>query len=227
MLLTRRQFCVTTGLVAAGAALLPKGLSFLGFNRSAQAQTPTAADLMAPGALPDMALGNKNAPVTIIEYASMTCGHCATFSTRTFPELKKRYIDTGKVYFIFREFPLDPLAAAGFMLARCAVKDAGDQASERYFAMIETLFHEQAKWVTQKPIPPLFELAKQAGFTKETFEACLSDQALLDKLEKVRGQAAEKYGVNSTPSFFINGKVVRGDVSIDEMAKQIDPLLKS
>ena len=111
----------------------------------------------------DVVLGSDKAPVTIIEYASMTCPHCAHFSETTFPELKKRYIDTGKVRFIFREFPLDPLAAAGFMLARCAGKD-------KYMPMVETLFAKQDDWVVKDPIEPLKAIAKQFGFTDESFK---------------------------------------------------------
>lgn len=230
MQLTRRDFCARSVALAAASALIPAGLSLTGWIGSAEAaeKNPSMVELMAPQALPDMALGPKTAPVTIIEYASMTCPHCAHFATTTFPELKKRYIDTGKVHFIFREFPLDPLAAGASMLARCSAdKASGDNASERYFALVEALFAGQLKWAVQKPLPPLFDVAKQAGFTKESFDACLSNQALLDKIEKMRGRAADEYGVNSTPTFFINGKVERGALTIEDMAKAIDPYLKS
>ena len=131
-----------------------------------------------------MALGDEKAPVTIIEYASMTCPHCATFHDTTYPELKKRYIDTGKVRFIFREFPLDQLAPAAFMLARCAGPD-------KYFPMIETLFQQQKEWVVQKPLPPLLAIAKQAGFSEQSFNECLKNQKLLDGIEDVRQRAIE------------------------------------
>ncbi len=167
-----------------------------------------------------MVLGNADAPVTIIEYASMTCPHCAHFHETTYPELKKRYIDTGKVRFIFREFPLDPLAAAGFMLARCA----GD---DKYFPMIEVLFAQQKDWVVQKPLEPLLAIAKQAGFTQEAFDACLANQKVLDGIEEVRSRGAQKFEVNSTPTFFINGKKLPGALSIDELSKEIEPYLKS
>jgi protein-disulfide isomerase len=149
----------------------------------------------------------------------MTCSHCAHFSTETFPELQKRYIDTGKVRFIFREFPLDPLAAAGFMLARCAGKD-------RFMAVVETLFAKQADWVVQKPIEPLQAIAKQLGFTEQSFDQCLANQQVLDRIQNVRDRAAEKLGVNSTPTFFVNGKKLTGDQSIEALAKEIDPYLK-
>ena len=167
-----------------------------------------------------MVVGEANAPVTIIEYASMTCSHCAAFHNTTYPELKKKYIDTGKVKYILREFPLDPLAAAGFMLARCSGND-------KYYPIVEMLFQKQNEWVTQNPIPPLLALAKQAGFTQEKFESCLKDQKILEAIESVRTHAADKLGVQSTPTFFINGKLFRGTLTIAELDKQIEPFLKS
>jgi len=164
-------------------------------------------------------LGSAKAPVTIIEYASMTCPHCAHFSETTFPELRKRYIDTGKVRFIFREFPLDALAAAGFMLARCAGKD-------KFMPIVETLFAKQADWIVKEPVPALQGIAKQFGFTEDSFKECLANQKLLDGIQAVRDHAVEKLGVNSTPTFFINGKKMVGALTIEQMAKEIDPYLK-
>jgi protein-disulfide isomerase len=209
----------TAALALGGAVAAAAGRFNLGLVRPALADDPPLAELMKPNPMGEMSLGDEKAPVTIIEYASMTCPHCAHFSETTFPELKKRYIDTGKVRFIFREFPLDQLAAAGFMLARCATPD-------KYFPMIETLFAQQKDWVVQHPLDPLLVIAKQAGFTKETFEACLTNQKVLDGIEQTRDQAANQFGVNSTPTFFINGKRISGDISIDEMDKEIGAYLK-
>ena len=219
MKITRREFAIATGAVALTAAL---GFSFKGFElvSPAAAADPTLDELLKPGPLPDIVLGDANAPVTIVEYASMTCPHCAHFHEATYPELKKKYIDTGKVRFIMREFPLDGLAAAGFMLARCAPKDA-------YYPMIETLFQQQRTWVVPKPLDPLTKIAKQAGFTQESFEKCLNDRDLQTKIEQVRNIGSEKYGVNSTPTFFINGKRFNGAMEISDLEKQIAPLLKS
>ncbi len=178
------------------------------------------AELAQPGPDGDVALGSDKAPVTIIEYASMTCPHCAHFSETTFPELKKRYIDTGKVRFIFREFPFDKVAAAAFMLARCAGKD-------RYMAVVETLFAKQGEWAVNEPRAPLQNIAKQLGFTDETFKACLTNQKVLDDIEVVRNRAVQKLGVNSTPTFFVNGKKLTGDMPIETLAKEIDPYLKA
>src|SRR6202044_1168049 len=144
-------------LLLAGAAftLVGTGVSaaLLPFSTPARADDTTAssADLADAGPNGDVMLGSDKAPVTIIEYASMTCPHCAHFSENTFPELKKRYIDTGKVRFIFREFPLDALAAAGFMLARCAGND-------KFMPVIETLFAQQKDWVVQHPLDPLLTI---------------------------------------------------------------------
>ena len=222
MKITRRVFLEGVGALALVSAAVTVGASHLVAQAEAQASAPQVSteELMSPGPLPDQVLGSPDAPVTIVEYASMTCGHCAAFHEKTYPELKKRYIDTGKVRFVFREFPLDPIAAAGFMLARCA----GDG---KYFPMVETLFHQQREWAVQKPLPPLMAIAKQAGFTQQSFEACLANQQLLGDIEKVRERAAAKFGVNSTPTFFINGKRQSGAVSIEELEKLIEPYLKS
>ena len=216
MTLSRRRILMAFPAAAFLATLADRRLA-----AQAKADTPEAdqAELAKAGPDGDIVLGSDKAPVTIIEYASMTCPHCAHFSITTFPELQKRYIDTGKVRFIFREVPLDALAAAGFMLARCAGKD-------KFMPVVETLFAKQSEWIVQKPVPALREIAKQFGFTQQTFDACLANQKVLDGIQDVRDRAAEKLGVNSTPTFFINGKKFTGDQSIDALAKEIDPYLK-
>jgi protein-disulfide isomerase len=214
----RRTLSATATLALAGAPI-----TMLAARAAAAAddsQPPDPAELAKAGPNGDVVLGSDKAPVTIIEYASMTCPHCAHFSATTFPELQKRYIDTGKVRFIFREFPLDALAAAGFLLARCAGND-------KFMPVVETLFEKQREWMVKEPLPPLREIAKQFGFTEQTFEACLANQKLLDNIQQVRDHAIDKLGVNSTPTFFVNGKKISGDVPIDVMAKEIDPYLKA
>jgi protein-disulfide isomerase len=216
---TRRELLAATAVfVLVGAA--PSGAVLPRLTTPAKADdTPSSDDLATAGPDGDVVLGSDNAPVTIIEYASMTCPHCAHFSTTTFLELKQRYIDTGKARFIMREFPLDALAASGFMLARCAGKD-------KYMAIVETLFAKQSDWIVNEPLGPLRAIAKQFGFTEETFDQCLSNQKVLDGIQAVRDHAVKKLGVNSTPTFFVNGKKLVGDVSLDAMAKEIDPYLK-
>ena len=155
-----------------------------------------------------------------LEVKDMTCGHCAAFYTGTFPELKKKYIDTGKVKFILREFPLDPLGAAGFMLARCAGDDKRN-------AIVDLLFAQQKNWAfTDKPVEALAGLLKQIGMSQKTFDACLKDQSLYDKIAKVHDRAAEKFGVSATPTFFINGKKQKGEITPDVLDKLLAPLLK-
>jgi protein-disulfide isomerase len=204
------------GALASGAFVALSGLPM-----PALAQAPSSADLLQAGALDEKALGPVDAPVTIIEYASMTCSHCATFHVQTYPLLKSRYIDTGKVRYILREFPLDPLAAGAFMLARCA----GD---DKYFDLVDELFKQQKQWAfVQNPIPPLFAIARKAGFNEQSFEKCLSDQKLLDGIEEVRRRAQEKFGVNSTPTFFINCRIFRGALTFDQLEREIKPHIKS
>ena len=221
MKITRRELAMAALALGAGAGttlLLQRERGVV--VSPAQAADPSVADLMQPNPLGEMAMGSESAPITVIEYASMTCPHCAHFSETTFPELKKRYIDTGKVRFIFREFPLDRLAFAGFLLARCVPSD-------KYFPMIETLFAQQRDWVVQSPLQPMRAIAKQAGVSQEAFDACLEDHKLIEGIEKVRSQAADKFGVNSTPTFFVNGKRLPGALSIEEMEKEFAPYLKS
>lgn len=183
------------------------------------AQSVRVEDLMKPaGKLPDIVLGSPDAKVTIIEYASMTCSHCAHFNEATWPDLKKKYIDTGKARFILREFPLDPLAAGGFMLARCA----GDKRE----ALIDLLFKQQKNWAfVDKPVDALASLVKQAGFTQESFEKCLTDQSLLDGVLAVKNQGMNQFKVDSTPTFFINGTKYPGAMSIDEFDKILSPIV--
>jgi protein-disulfide isomerase len=199
--------------LAAGSAL--GATEILAFTPAlAQNARVDVEQLMADAALPDVVEGQTNAPVTIVEYASMTCSHCAAFHTKVYPTLKSKYIDTGKAKFMLREFPLDPLATAGFMLARCA----GDKRE----AMIELLFGQQKNWAfIDKPLDGLANIVKQTGMSQETFEKCLKDQALYDKINMVRDRAAEKFNVNATPTFFINGKRVSGEMTVEQLDKEM------
>src|SRR5688572_30546501 len=157
------------------------------------------AKLLEPGALPDKVLGNADAPVTIVEYASMTCPHCAHFHATVLPELKTKYIDTGKARLIFREFPFDPRAEAGFMLARCS--------NDNYFPMIDVLFKQQQNWASvENAKDALLQISKLAGFSQESFEACLTDQKLLEDVRAVQKRGSDEFKVDSTPTFFINGR---------------------
>jgi protein-disulfide isomerase len=220
LIITRRAF--TAALSLTGLGLLA-GFSKLGLITEAMAQSASAADVAKPVSLPDMALGPANASVTITEFASMTCPHCAAFNETVFPKIKSEYIDSGKVRYVFREFPLDIKAAAGSMLARCIAKDD----APKYFAVVDLLFRQQNDWVTKNTTETLTRIGKQAGLSQQQVEECLKDQALLDKIAADQKYANEVLKVNSTPTFFINGEMVKGETSFDEFAKKINPLLKS
>ncbi len=204
---TRRRIAAATFVVALGLSL------------PAAAQSVKQEDLAVPGPLGDVFIGSPTAKVTIIEYASLTCGHCATFHEKAWPALKQKYVDTGKVRFALREFPLDPLATAGFMLARCA-------GNERYYAVTDLLFEQQKNWAyADKPLENLTRFAKQAGFTQESFEACLKNQSVYDAVIAVRKRGAETFKVDSTPTFFINGQMHRGALTIEELDRILAPLV--
>jgi protein-disulfide isomerase len=218
LIITRRAF--TTALSLTGLAALA-GFSPLRLIAGAMAQS--ASDVAKPVSLPDMALGPADAAVTITEYASMTCPHCAAFDTAVFPKIKSEYIDTGKVRYVFREFPLDVKAAAGSMLARCIAKDD----SGKYFAVVDLLFKQQNDWAMKNTAETLGRIGKQAGLSQQAVEACLKDQALLDKIAADQKYASEVLKVDSTPTFFINGEKIKGEASFEAFDKVIKPLLKS
>lgn len=212
-MITRRDALKATGLAVGAAILLPR------FTLPAAAEDANLSTLMEPGPLGDVWLGPKDAKVTIIEYASMTCSHCAAFHKFTWPALKERYIDTNKVRFTLREFPLDPLATAAFMLARCD----GDA---KYYPITDLLFDQQATWAfVPKPLDALEQMMKQAGFSREKFEATLKDQKLYDAINAVKERGMTVFKVNSTPTFFINGQKHQGETSIDAMEKVIKPIV--
>ncbi|WP_048646140.1 DsbA family protein [Nitratireductor soli] len=171
--------------------------------------------LLQPGALEEKVLGAADSPVTIVEYASMTCGHCARFHTETLPKLKTRYIDTGKVRYVMRSLPTDPRAEAGLLLAYCA--------GDKYFAMSDLLYKQQENWARVPDArSALLKIARMAGFSQESFEACLTDRQLLDDVRLMRDRGLEQLGITAAPTFFINGVKHTGAMSIDEMSAIID-----
>jgi protein-disulfide isomerase len=215
MQLTRKEFLK---FLAAGTAVAALGLPMTALAQEAPQPEGSVdvAKLMAPGPLPEMSIGEANAPVTIVEYMSMTCPHCARFHAETFEGIKEKYVDTGKVRFILREFPLDNKAVAAIMLARCAPEG-------QYFPMVSALFKSQMTWATADDArAALLQMSKLAGFTQESFEACLTNQKLLDDVLKVRETGGKEFGVNSTPTFFINGQRYAGEMSVAEMSAIID-----
>ena len=215
--LTRRELLLSLSAFALVAGF--NAVPALAQQKKGPSEVPVE-ELMKPGALSEIALGSPTAKVTLVEYASMTCSHCAHFAKDVWPQLKTKYVDTNKIYFVFREFPLDNLAAAAAMLARCA---GGDKT----FPLIEVLFEKQGDWafVEGNPVPKMFEIAKQAGFTQESFDNCLKDQKLLDDLTAGRTRASDVFGVSSTPTFFINGNRLEGAPVMASFDKMIEPLL--
>ena len=158
----------------------------------------------------EMTLGAKDAPVTVIEYASMTCPHCANFHMGPFKALKTKYIDTGKVRMIFREFPFDPLALQAAMLARCA-------GEKHFFGMLNVLFKNQLKWAkASSPQLALAKIARLGGFTEARFQACMTNQILADLILQNRLNGSKKFDINSTPSFIVNGVKTSGNMTIEK-----------
>jgi protein-disulfide isomerase len=164
-------------------------------------------------------LGDPQAPVTVIEYASLTCPHCAQFHAEVLPELKERYIAPGKVRLIYRDFPLDQTALAAAALAHCA-------GPERYFSMLDVLFETQSNWARAgDPIAALKRLGKLGGLSEEEMDACLADQELTDGILRIRLEGQNQHQIGSTPTFIIGGKAYAGSRDIDEFGALIDPLV--
>lgn len=206
------------------AALTVAALSAFGiFSLSSPALADGALAVLAakPVSLPDMALGPANAPVTIVEYSSLTCPHCADFAENVLPMLQSKYIDTGKVHFVSREFPLEIKAASASMLARCAAN--GD--SQKYFDATTMLFKQQQALV-EHTTDTLKEVGGKFGMSEGAVEACVKDNALLDKIKADQDFAYDKLKVDATPTFFINGERVKGSMSFEEFEKKLAPLLK-
>jgi protein-disulfide isomerase len=205
--MSRRLFASTALLAAFAPSVLAQEADAKPVDKVALAKEPAHGE---------MALGKPDAKVTIIEYASSSCPHCAAFANEELPKFMKDYIDTGKVRLVFREFPHNDAGLGGFMIARCAPK-------EKYFPLVEVLFKTQQKWVPN-PLAGLKEIALQAGFTEETFMACLNNKDVAKSIldERARG---DSFGITGIPTFFINGERYKGDYTFDAMKAVIDPLL--
>jgi protein-disulfide isomerase len=217
LLITRRT--LTAALSLTGLAALA-GLSPL--RLIADAMAASAAEVAKPQALPDMALGPADAPVTIVEYAAPTCPHCARFNIDVFPKIKSAYIDTGKVRYVFREFPLNIKDLACSMLARNIAKDD----SAKYFAVVDIMFRQQDELVA-KTSDTLRLIGRQAGLSVQAVEDCLKDQAMQDKIAAGQKFAEDVLKVDGTPTFFVNGKMIVGETSFEEFDQQIKSLLKT
>jgi len=201
--LSRRS--VTAALLFSGLAAGLAGV-VVGGARAAEAMTQ------------DMVMGKADAPITIIEYASFTCPHCASFHTQTLPGLKKNWIDTGKAKLIFRDFPLDEMAFNASKLARCADEN-------RYFAFVDVLFRQQVQWArSSDPIAALGKLGRLGGIGKARFEACMTDEALGNAILQSRVTGAREFDVNSTPTLIINGEKHTGALSFEELDRVLAKL---
>lgn len=181
-------------------------------------ENPTIADVMLPGPLPEMSFGRPDAPVTIVEYASLTCPHCRNFHLTTYPRFKKEYVDTGKVRYILREFPIGKTSGAATVALRCAPPD-------KYLTLFGKFLEQQPTWVSQEVrLDPIFKVAAQVGMTRQQFDACRENQAMIDGLKWIKDRG-RKLGVIGTPNFFVEGKLVKKELSIEDIRAMVDPLL--
>ena len=177
---------------------------------------PTPGGGEALAAKPDdRILGKADAPITIIEYASLTCPHCAHFEVDVLPKLKAKWIDTGKAKLVLRDFPLDEPALRAAMVARCAPP-------ERFYPLVDTFFAQQEQWATTRDYRAALEkLAKLGGISNKEFAACISDKKLEDQVAQSRLTAAQQLGVDATPTFFVNGKKFDGAPSVEAFDKAL------
>ena len=217
MIITRRAF--TAALSLTGVAALVRLSPFQLIARARA--NGTADNVTEQASLPEMALGPADAAVTITEYASITCPHCAAFNENVFPKIKAAYIDTGKIRYVFREFPLDPVAAASSVLSRCIAN--GNAA--KFFAVTDVLFRQEWPKVT-KPRETLNQVGRQAGLDEEQVGTCLKNEALFNRIVADRAYATTKLGINSTPTFVINGDKIVGNTPFEEFDRRIKELLK-
>lgn len=221
MTITRRKLLTNS---AASCLIASAGLGLAGTSAAfaADGEKYSVKKLMLPDGPADHFIGGEDAKVTIIEYASSTCPHCATFHVNTFPQIKKEYIDTGKIRFVLRPFVLNILDAVVFMLAY----KAGETSTQNYYTIIDAYMKTQSQWTQAKdPRKALLEIAKQYGFTEETFDETLTNKEVFAGMERLREQASKEFDMHGTPSFYINGTQLEGNQSFEAMAAQIDPLL--
>jgi len=200
-------------VVGAITLILAGSIAFLGGET--QAQTLPPVEKMTA----ERTLGNKDAAVTLVEYASLTCPHCASFHNGPWQTLKKEYVETGKIKFIYRDFPLDRVALAASMIARCAPED-------RYFGIIELMFKTQDSWrQSGNPQAALTNIGRLAGMSNETIQACLQNQAVFDAVMKQRNAGDQQFNVEATPTFLVNGEKVEAQRTLQDYRNVLDQAL--
>ncbi|MBM3544008.1 MAG: DsbA family protein [Alphaproteobacteria bacterium] len=210
-------------LPASGSILIAAAIALAGFGPAPvtpstpdKVETPTQEELLRAGPLGDRAMGNANAPVVLIEYASLTCPHCRNFHANVFPKVKSQYIDTGKVRYIVREFPIGRSAGNAAIINRCAPPD-------QYFALLDAFLSRQDEWVSQEVrLDAIYGVAKSIGMSREAFDKCLSNQAIIEGLTEVK-QRGRQFGVVGTPTFFVNGRKAQGAITFEEIKALIEP----
>lgn len=210
-------------LPASGSIIIAAAIALTGFGPApvtpstpGKLEPPTREELLRAGPLGEREMGNPNAPVTVIEYASLTCPHCRNFHANVFPKMKRQYIDTGKVRYIVREFPIGRTAASAAVVNRCAPAD-------KYFVLLDAFLSRQAEWVSQEVRPDaIYGVAKSIGMSREAFDKCLSNQAIIDGLTEVK-QRGRQFGVVGTPTFFVNGRKAQGAITFEEIKALIEP----
>ena len=182
-------------------------------------ENPSIEEIMKPGPLLEMALGRADAPVTIVQYASMTCPYCRKFHVEAFPILKRDYIDTGKVRYVLRaEFPIGKQSGLATVALRCAPAD-------KYFALYEKLMLQQASWVSQEVrADPIFKVAAQVGMTRAQFDSCRENRGMIAALNGIK-ERGRTLGIIGTPNFFVQGKLVKSVIGINEIRAMVDPIL--
>jgi protein-disulfide isomerase len=182
-------------------------------------ENPSIAEIMQAGRLPEMWLGRKDAPVTIVQYASMTCPYCRQFQLETFPVLKREYIDTGKVRYVLRaEFPIGKQSGLATIALRCAPPD-------KHFVLYDKLMRQQVAWVSQEVRPdPIFKVAQQVGMTRAQFDSCRENRGMIEALNGIK-ERGRTLGIIGTPNFFVEGKLVKSVLGIKEIREMVDPLL--
>lgn len=206
----------TSGMVLAACRTGDTDRGLAGGRLGGEDDGPRLDELMKEGPLGDKVIGSPGAPVTIVEYASLTCPFCHKFHTTTYPKLKAAYIDTGKVRYIIREFPIGRSAAAAAVVTRCAP-------DSQYVTLFDKFLVTQRKWTGQKVRPDaIYKVAAQTGMSRQSFDSCMANQKIIDGLVWVK-QRGRQFGVSGTPTFFINGKKVRGALTFDEVKALIDP----